>query len=172
MERAGIKVVGDILAMDRGKLDLEFGSYAQRLYELARGIDHNPVVSNRVRKQISAEDTFPDDIPLAECETHIRKLAQKVWTASKDNQREAKTVVLKLKTKEFQSLTRSLTSRSPVVSCEALVSTALALLERVDLEPRQLYRLAGVGLSNFQLDETTPEDLVAESMPPLIAQAV
>ena len=102
--------------MDRGKLQLEFGSYTQRLYELAHGIDHNPVVSNRVRKQISAEDTFPDGIPLSECEPHTRKLAQKVWAASKDNQREAKTVVLKLKTKEFQSFTRSLTSRNPVLS--------------------------------------------------------
>jgi DNA polymerase-4 len=172
MERAGIKLVGDIYAMDRRTLELEFGSYAKRLYELARGIDHNPVVPNRIRKQISAEDTFPEDIPLAECEPHIRKLAQKVWTASKDNRREAKTVVLKLKTKEFQSLTRSLTSRGPVPSREVLVSTALALCERVEMAPPQLYRLVGVGLSNFQLDETTPEDLRAESVPSLIAQTI
>jgi excisionase family DNA binding protein len=132
-------------AMDRATLEHEFGSYAQRLYELARGIDQNPVVPNRIRKQISAEDTFPEDIPLSECEPHIRKLAQKVWTASKDNRREAKTVVLKLKTKEFQSLTRSLTSRGPIPSCETLVNTALNLCERVELEPQQLYRLVGVG---------------------------
>jgi DNA polymerase IV len=172
MERAGIKVVGDIYVMDRAKLDEEFGNYAQRLYELARGIDHSPVVPNRIRKQISAEDTFPDDIPLSECGSHIRKLAHKVWTASKDNRREAKTVVLKLKTKEFQSLTRSLTARVPVPSCEALIRTALELCERVDLEPQQLYRLVGVGLSNFQIDETTPEGLRAESPPPLIAQSI
>jgi DNA polymerase-4 len=130
-------------------------AYAQRLYELARGIDHNPVVPNRIRKQISAEDTFPEDITLVDCEPHIRKLAQKVWTASKDNRREAKTVVLKLKTNEFQSLTRSLTSRGPVPNCEALVSAALALCERFGMEPEQLYRLVEVGLSNFQLDEDT-----------------
>lgn len=40
MGRVGIKVVGDIIAMDRGKLQLEFGSYTQRLYELAHGIEH------------------------------------------------------------------------------------------------------------------------------------
>ena len=78
----------------------------------ARGIDHNPVVANRVRKQVSAEDTFPEDIPLAECETHVRRLAEKVWNASKGNTRQARTVVLKLKTKEFHSFTRSLT-RAP-----------------------------------------------------------
>ena len=168
MERAGIKVVGDILVMNREKLDLEFGSYAQRLYELARGIDHNPVVSNRVRKQVSAEDTFPDDIPLSECEPHIRKLAQKVWMASMDNRRAAKTVVLKLKTREFQSLTRSLTSKGPVASCDVLVDVVLGLLERVDLGPKQLYRLVGVGLSNFQIDTNSTENPVAENAPLLI----
>jgi len=50
MAKAGIKLVGDIYAMELATLEQEFGSYAQRLYELARGIDHNPVVSNRVRK--------------------------------------------------------------------------------------------------------------------------
>jgi nucleotidyltransferase/DNA polymerase involved in DNA repair len=28
---------------------------------VAQGIDNNPVISNRVRKQISAENTFLDD---------------------------------------------------------------------------------------------------------------
>ena len=48
MARAGIKLVGDIYAMDLRTLEQEFGDYAHRLYELARGIDHNPVISNRV----------------------------------------------------------------------------------------------------------------------------
>jgi len=158
MARAGIKVVGDIYAMDRKALEVNFGSYAQRLYELARGIDHNPVVPNRIRKQISAEDTFPEDIPLAACEEHLRRLAEKVWKASKENERGAKTVVLKLKTKEFQSLTRSLTSRDPVPSREALTDAALSLCERVSRPPEQLYRLVGVGLSNFRIDSEETED--------------
>jgi DNA polymerase-4 len=158
MARAGIKVVGDIYAMDRKALEVSFGSYAQRLYELSRGIDHNPVVPNRIRKQISAEDTFPEDIPLAACEEHLRRLAEKVWKASKENERGAKTVVLKLKTKEFQSLTRSLTSREPVPSREALADIASSLCERVGRPPEQLYRLVGVGLSNFRIDSEETED--------------
>ncbi len=75
MAQAGIKLVGDIYTMDIATLVREFGSYAQRLHELARGIDHAPVISNRVRKQISAEDTFPEDIPLTACEPHVRHLA-------------------------------------------------------------------------------------------------
>jgi len=159
MAQIGIKLVGDIYAMDPAKLEQEFGSYAQRLYELARGVDASPVVANRIRKQISAEDTFPEDIPLSECETHIRRLAEKVWSASKNNVRGARTVVLKLKTKEFQSLTRSLTSDHPVPTSDVLTDIALGLCGRVDLAPQQLYRLVGVGLSNFKLDSEETVDL-------------
>lgn len=165
MAKAGIRTVGDIHAMELATLEHHFGSYSLRLHELARGIDHNPVVSNRVRKQVSAEDTFPEDLPLAECEIHIRRLAEKVWKASAGNARQARTVVLKLKTKEFSSFTRSLTPRSPITTCEDLTAIALTLCERVGLPPRQLFRLVGVGLSNFQSEivETPIED----SLPPM-----
>ena len=159
MKQAGIQTVGDIHAMDLTTLENFFGRYGVRLYELARGIDHSPVVSNRLRKQISAEDTFPEDIPLAETETAIRHLAEKVWNASRDNARGARTVVLKLKTKEFRSLTRSLTPLAPPSSCEELTTIALALRERVELGPTQLFRLVGVGLSNFQADEEESPEL-------------
>ena len=71
MNRAGIKTVGDLHAMELTALENHFGRYGLRLYELARGIDHSPVMANRVSKQISAEDTFPEDIPLAETETGL-----------------------------------------------------------------------------------------------------
>jgi DNA polymerase-4 len=57
MAGVGIKTVGDIYAMDITTLEGHFGSWGTRLFQLSRGVDHNPVVSNRVRKQVSAEDT-------------------------------------------------------------------------------------------------------------------
>jgi DNA polymerase-4 len=168
MAATGIKLVGDIHALDLVKLEEHFGSYARRLYELARGIDHDPVVSNRVRKQISSEDTFPEDISLAECDVHIRRLAEKVWNASKANARHARTIVLKLKTKEFSSFTRSLTPSIPISTCEDLTNIALGLRDRVDLPPQQLYRLVGVGLSNFQFEEDAIEEAVTlDSLEPI-----
>lgn len=76
--------------------------------------------------------------------------------ASENNARGAKTVVLKLKTKEFNLLTRSITPSVPPSSCDELTTIALALRERVELRPQQLFRLVGVGLSNFQLDVASP----------------
>jgi DNA polymerase-4 len=174
MEKVGIKTVGDIFAMELLTLEDHFGRWGTRLYELARGIDHNPVISNRIRKQISAEDTFPDDIPLPDCEPYIRRLSEKVWAASHGNERQARTIVLKLKTKEFSSLTRSLTPAQPPTSCEEFTTMALKLRERVALQPQQLYRLVGVGLSNFALDQKPPlyegePETAIEVEPPLFA---
>jgi DNA polymerase-4 len=156
MEAVGINTVGDLYQLELSDLENHFGSYGTRLYQLARGIDHNPVVANRMSKSISAEDTFQVDILLSETEPQIRRLAEKVWRASRENARGAKTVVLKLKTKEFNSLTRSATPPMPPTSCDELTSIVLALRERVELGPKQLFRLVGVGLSNFQIDVESP----------------
>jgi len=159
MEAAGIKTVGDIRQLELESLEAQFGRWGTRLFELARGIDHHPVVPNRIRKQISAEDTFPSDIPLTACEQHIRQLAAKVWLASRENARGARTVGLKLKTKDFNSLTRSQTLSAPPSSCEEFTRVALELCGRVELGVDQLYRLVGVGLSNCQDDASQDEPL-------------
>ena len=150
LQQLGIATVGDLRKFDLATLEAHFGRYGARLYELARGIDDHPVTPNRPTKSISAEDTFETDIPLGETEATIRRLAEKVWQASRRESRVARTVVLKLKTKEFAIRTRSLTPAEPPASCEAFTEIALALRERVNPGPGQLYRLVGVGLSNFR----------------------
>ena len=80
----------------------------------------------------------------------IRRLAEKLWSASRKESRFGRTVVLKLKTSEFKILARSHTPDSPPSSCEGLTDIALKLRERVDLRSLQRYRLVGVGLSNFR----------------------
>ena len=159
MKRVGITTVGDLHARDLAALDAHFGRYGRRLYELARGIDNSKVISDRPTKSISAEDTFERDVPLSETEALIRRLAEKVWAASRQETRIARTVVLKLKTSEFIILTRSLTPSSPPSSCEELTNIALSLRDRVDFNPKRHFRLVGVGLSNFR----GPEDPPAQS---------
>jgi DNA polymerase-4 len=159
MKQLGIVTVGDLYALDLEALEGHFGRYGLRLYELARGIDHNPVVPNRVSKSISAEDTFERDIPLADAEPLIRRLAEKVWVGSRQNARQARTVVLKLKTKEFSTLTRSLTPPAMPASEEEFADLAVSLCDRIDLGPAQLFRLVGVGLSNFQVESAADSPL-------------
>ncbi|SEF60597.1 DNA polymerase-4 [Bryocella elongata] len=156
LAKAGIRTVGDVQGKSLAELEAEFGRYGHRLFDYARGIDHSPVIPNRVRKQISAEDTFPDDVPLHATVEALRKLAERVWIASRANIRGARTIVLKLKTKEFQSLTRSLTPTAMPGSSEELANAAITMFERVPLGDNQLYRLIGIGLANFQTDDEPP----------------
>jgi DNA polymerase IV len=156
LTKLGIETVGELRGLDLSVLEREFGRYGVRLYELARGIDDNPVTPDRPTQSISVEDTFEQDVLLAETEPMIRRLAEKLWSASRKEVRVARTLVLKLKTSEFKILTRSHTPDSPPASCEELTDIALSLRERVALSLRQRYRLVGVGLSNFREVEQPP----------------
>jgi len=155
LAKLGVQTVADLRKLDLPALERQFGRYGQRLHELARGIDDSEVVPDRPTQSISVEDTFEQDLPLAETEPMIRRLAEKLWVASRKESRLARTVVLKLKTSEFKILTRSHTPGTPPSSCEELVNIVLKLRERVDLSPQQRYRLVGVGLSNFRESEGT-----------------
>jgi DNA polymerase-4 len=153
LKQIGIETVGDLQALDLTALEAQFGRYGSRLYQLARGVDHNPVIPDRPTKSISAEDTFERDLPLSETEELIRRLAEKVWSAARKESRIARTVVLKLKTSEFNIHTRSHTPLVPPSSFDELTNLALSLRDRIDLGPTRLFRLVGVGLSNFREPE-------------------
>jgi len=150
LETLGVRIVSDLRNMELDSLYQQFGRYGKRLFELSRGIDESEVVSDRPTQSISAEDTFERDIVLSETESAIRRLAEKTWLAYRKDSRIARTVVLKLKTSEFATLTRSFTPLTPPSSCDELIELALSLRKRVDLSPQQRFRLVGVGLSNFR----------------------
>jgi DNA polymerase-4 len=163
LTKLGIKTVGELRNLELPRLEQQFGRYGVRLYELARGIDENEVVPDRPTKSISVEDTFPVDVLLTETEPIIRRLAEKLWVASRKESRIPRTVVLKLKTTGFKILTRSHTPDHPPSSCEELTDIALKLREHVNLGPQQRFRLVGVGLSNFQdARDTTSQPVLFE----------
>lgn len=110
--------------------------------------------SGRPTLQVSAEDTFERDLRLDELEPHIRRLAHKAWAGylrerAMHPDRIARTVVLKLKTGDFRTLTRSLTGPAPPTSEAAFADIACGLRARVDLPATTRYRLVGAGLSGF-----------------------
>jgi DNA polymerase IV len=153
LSKEGIKTVAHLRNLEFSVLEEQFGRYGGRLYELARGIDETPVVPDRPTQSISVEDTFEHDMTLPELEPMIRRLAEKLWSASRKEPRIPRTVVLKLKTSQFKILSRSYTPATPPSSCEELTSIALQLRDRVDRTIERRYRLVGVGLSNFHEPE-------------------
>ncbi|GAB3383464.1 DNA polymerase IV [Lysobacter fragariae] len=154
LQQLGIATVGDLRVLPPETLEQHFVRWGRRLHELSFGIDDNPVQSERPTMQISAEDTFASDLPLDELEPHIRRLAEKTWAGyererAAHNGRIARTVVLKLKTSDFRTLTRSLTPSTWPATCQDVADIACELRARVDLPGQTRYRLVGVGLSGF-----------------------
>jgi DNA polymerase-4 len=105
----GVQSVADLRKVEMQTLRTQFGRYGTRLYDLARGIDLSEVIPNRPTQSISAEDTFGQDVLITEVEPMIRRLSQAVWSSARKEVRIARTVVLKLKTSEFNVHTRSYT---------------------------------------------------------------
>ena len=154
LAQLGVTTVGDLRALRLEELEQRFGRWGHRLHELSLGIDEHAVQSERPTMQISAEDTFEHDLLLDELEPHIRRLAEKAWAGyererAAHNGRLARTVVLKLKTSDFRTLTRSLTPLARPDSLQQLADIACELRARVELPGRTRYRLVGVGLSGF-----------------------
>ncbi len=150
----GIATVGDLRVFALEELERRFGRWGRRLHELAFGIDEHPVVSERPTLQVSAEDTFEHDLPLAELEPHIHRLAEKAWAGylrerEQHPGRVARTMVLKLKTSDFRILTRSITPVARPISLDDFSRHACDLRLRIGLPSRTRYRLVGVGLAGF-----------------------
>lgn len=149
LEQLGIHTVGDLATHAAQELEHYFGRYGRRLYELARGIDDREVQTDQPLQQVSAETTFSEDVRLEAIGEALDRMADKVWSQALKKGALGRTVVLKLKTDRFRILTRSQTNPNPPASAAELATMARLLCERVDLPAQTLYRLAGVGMSNF-----------------------
>lgn len=156
LQAMGIRTVGDLRAAEPRALERRFGRFGIRLHELAHGIDEHPVVSSRPLKSVSSEDTFPEDLPLESLGPAIERACERTWEATRRKQRVARTVTLKLKTAEFQIVSRRLTPQRPPGSLAELVVLAHELVARVHLPAKTRFRLAGVGLSGFLDEEENP----------------
>jgi DNA polymerase-4 len=156
LEALGLRTVADLRAADPRELERRFGKFGVRLSQLAHGVDERPVEAHQEVKSISAEDTFPDDRPLAALGPALAQAAERVWRAAERKQRFGRTVTLKLKTAEFRIVTRRVTAPRPPASATELHEIALALAARVELPESTRYRLAGVGLSGFLDDDADP----------------
>lgn len=150
LAKLGIATVGQIREHSLQSLEHRFGRWGLRLHDLCMGIDNNAVVSERPTQQISSEDTFQQDLLLEELAPYIRLLAEKTWNSYlREEQRTARTIVLKLKTSDFQTLTRSYTPDAPTKNFEDFLAIATQLRGKVNLPEETRYRLVGVGLANF-----------------------
>ncbi|HSP16733.1 MAG TPA: DNA polymerase IV [Thermoanaerobaculia bacterium] len=152
----GVATVGDLQRFTEPELTARFGKWGTRLWELARGIDESPVVSTHKRKSWSSENTFQTDITRAEVAEYLVRESHQLWEAMSKRSMRGRTVTVKLRTPDFRTATRRRTPERPIESGDDLARIATELLDKFDFAQDARFRLAGVGMSNF--DEENDEE--------------
>jgi DNA polymerase-4 len=153
MAELGIRTVADLAAQTREWLEENFGSYGDYLYDIARGIDEREVTPFWERKSLGAEETFAHDLlDVALIENYLRECARRVFDQLTKEEKRARTVTLKIKYYNFQSITRRRTVESFIETPEQVFEVARELLSRTDAG-RVKIRLAGISLSTFSQTE-------------------
>ncbi|MGE4321621.1 MAG: DNA polymerase IV [Sphingobium sp.] len=157
MQALGIETGADLRARDLPFLQAHFGSAAAYYYRAARGVDDRPVQESQVRKSISVEDTFFDDLTDEHAlMTEIGRIGDSLWRRIENSRAFGRSVVLKVKFADFRIITRSKSFAAPVRSPILLAETGKALL-RAQLPLRMGARLLGLGVHNLEWDEAVDQ---------------
>lgn len=104
----GIETCADLQQLDQIELSRRFGKWGLELWHLCRGIDERPVTPDRIRKSLSSETTFSEnlhDLPalLAPMRTLLDGLGDDLATSHPD--RSIRSLVVKMKFADFHRTT-------------------------------------------------------------------
>ena len=149
LKRMGIETIADLRSVPIDRLRERFGKSGQWYYDSARGVDGRPVRSRRVRKSLSHERTYSQDLgTIAEMEEEIGRLAERVAADLEAKGFSACTLTLKVRYSDFTTLSRSQSLSSPTADAATIAETSRMLLRRTEAG-RHKVRLLGVGGSNL-----------------------
>ncbi len=146
----GINTVGELASVPRLHLERNFGTvFGRTLYEHSRGIDESPVVPFHEPESISREVTFDEDTS----DTYLLKgilyeLTKEVVGRLRQAGYRSRTVTIKVRYSNFETITRSRTLPELTDSMNDIWTCALGLFKKVEF-PRDV-RLVGVKVSGLQ----------------------
>jgi DNA polymerase-4 len=151
----GVHTIGELAAVPIETLVQHFGrAYGVFLYEAARGIDEDPIVTHWEPKQRSRETTFQEDT--GDWQTIARTiaaLAREVAEELQDEGYRARTVGIKLRFADFETHTREKTLPDPVDAELPIRKAAFECLGRLKLDRR--VRLLGVRVGELSRADST-----------------
>ncbi|HYE80526.1 MAG TPA: DNA polymerase IV [Clostridia bacterium] len=147
--------IGDIANSKLEFLKSNFGKYGEELHRLSNGIDDSPVMPNPIydSKSISRSTTLPfdtNDIPYIK--NILLGLAEEVGYEARKYGYKGKTVSIAIKYQDFTSITRQ-KKVAPTYLTRDIYTTAVRLIDE-NKSRNKLIRLLGLGLSNFEEDES------------------
>lgn len=116
LHELGLKICSDLQAISLVELIDHFGEKSgNRLYEQCRGIDNRPVEPNKIRKSLSVEQTFKEDITMdGECVPILQELYDSLIMRLKKHSenRSIKNQCIKIKLSDFKTVTLERSSQT------------------------------------------------------------
>lgn len=153
MQSLDIYTGKDLKAWSEIDLVEQFGKTGRYYYRIVRGIDNRPVKQHRIRKSIGKERTFSEDVDDVNwIKDFLKELAKKVAVSMAKKQAAGKTVTLKVRYADFETLTRSTSVTQYISEADPIADMAISLLEETAVGDRKV-RLLGITLSNLNLQE-------------------
>ncbi|MCO8290116.1 DNA polymerase IV [Tetragenococcus halophilus] len=158
MHELGIYTGNDLYQKSEMELIQIFGKMGYSLYRKVRGIHNSPVQVTRERKSVGREQTYGKALTSEqECLSQLRIMAEQVTESLKKAQKHGKTVVLKLRYSDFETITKRATVQEYIYQKDDIFSQASLIFEEV-AQVEKGVRLLGITMTN--LDPLTYENIV------------
>lgn len=147
--KLGIRTIADLRKMPVDSLVARMGDQGRHLHQLAHGIDDRPVRIDREAKSISHEHTFATDLQDPdEVRALIARQAQDVAMRLRKHARYAKTITLKIRFGDFETVTRSITLDNQTDETKVIHDAARSLFD-LWAQSFKPVRLIGTGVSHL-----------------------
>ena len=151
MQKLGIHNGKDLKDFSLQFLTKKFGKSGLHYYNIVRGIHLSEVQPHRIRKSLSAENTFDRDlITVQEMEEQLFPIFEEVIRRLEKSGVKGRTITLKLKYSDFTQQTRSKTLEQ-YPEKELIWEIGKELLYQEEI-PKAV-RLLGLGVSNLNITE-------------------
>lgn len=153
MHELGIYKGIDLLTWSEFDLAKQFGKSGSYYYRIVRGIDERKVQPDHVRKSVGVEETFQEDLEtVAELEQALFDLAEELERRLRKSETAGKTITLKCRYENFETITRAQSQRRFTDDARTLYKVGRFLLNQTQAGERGI-RLLGLTVSNLNNQE-------------------
>ncbi len=146
----GLRTFGDLQRFDEAAAVSALGRHAADLRRLALGLDERPVRPDRVAKSIGSERTFGQNLArLGDVRPFLIEQCEEVAERLRRHGRMARTVTVKIRSGDFETVTRSTTAPEPTDRTDIVIERALGLLAAWARTSWRPVRLVGATVSGL-----------------------
>jgi DNA polymerase-4 len=165
----GVTTIGALAATPLATLQQTFGeAHGRHLHEAAQGIDETPIITAWEPRSLSRQVTFQHDISDKRViAKELKTLIETVCADARDEGYRAKTVTVRIRFPDFETVTRQVTLARPSNALPAIMRAARECLDHIALAKK--VRLIGVRLSGLvpvdRQSDREPSPVVAAPAP-------